>query len=97
MKAVLDVVMVILQLATFLIFIQAVMSWLLMFNVINLSNSVVRQIWGTLNAVTEPVYRPLRRMLPQTSGLDLAPLVVLLGLFFLRSVIARYGYQLAPF
>ncbi|MCU0730660.1 MAG: YggT family protein [Hyphomonas sp.] len=97
MKAILDVILVILSIATWIILIQAVMSWLLTFRVLDLRNNVVAQIWGGLERMTEPLYRPIRNMLPPMSGLDLTPLVVLLVIFFLRSVIERYGYSLAPF
>jgi YggT family protein len=97
MKAILDVILVILSIATWIILIQAVMSWLLTFRVLDLRNNVVAQIWGGLERMTEPLYRPIRNMLPPMSGLDLTPLVVLLIIFFLRSVIERYGYSLAPF
>lgn len=97
MKAILDVILVILSIATWIILIQAVMSWLLTFRVLDLRNNVVAQIWGGLERMTEPLYRPIRNMLPPMSGLDLTPLIVLLIIFFLRSVIERYGYSLAPF
>jgi YggT family protein len=97
MKAILDVILVILSIATWIILIQAVLSWLLTFRVLDLRNNVVAQIWGGLERLTEPLYRPIRNLLPPMSGIDLTPLVVLLIIFFLRSVIARYGYSLAPF
>ncbi len=97
MAAILDVILVILNIITWIIIIQAVLSWLLMFNVISLNNPTVRSIWSGLERMTEPVYRPIRNMLPQMQGLDITPLIVLLIIFFLRSVIARYGYGLVPF
>lgn len=97
MKAILDVILVVLSIATWIILIQAVLSWLLTFRVLDLRNNVVAQIWGGLERVTEPLYRPIRNLLPPMSGIDLTPLVVLLIIFFLRSVISRYGYSLAPF
>ena len=60
------------------IIIQAVLSWLIAFNVINTSNEGVRTIWNALQRITEPVYRPIRRVLPDFGALDLSPLVVLL-------------------
>ncbi|MEL6215702.1 MAG: YggT family protein [Pseudomonadota bacterium] len=66
---------------------SVIFSWLVAFNVINPHNQFVRTIWQTLDAVTEPVLRPIRRMLPNMGGLDLSPLVLLLGLFFVQSVI----------
>ncbi|MEL7346523.1 MAG: YggT family protein [Pseudomonadota bacterium] len=70
-----------------IVIIQAILSWLIVFNVINLNQPLVRQISNGLNALTEPVYRPIRNKLPQTSGIDLAPLVVLLGLFIVQTII----------
>ena len=92
MRAVLDVILLVLQLYTYVIIIVAIMSWLIAFNVINVYNNVVRAIWDALNALTEPVLRPIRRMLPSFSGLDLSPLVLLLLIFLLQDVIAKYIY-----
>jgi YggT family protein len=97
MAAILDVILVILSIVTWIIIIQAVLSWLVAFNVLSLQNPAVRSIWSGLERLTEPVYRPIRNMLPQMQGLDLTPLIVLLIIFFLRSVIARYGYGAVPF
>jgi len=66
---------------------SVIFSWPVAFNVINPHNQFVRTIWQTLDAVTEPVLRPIRRMQPNMGGLDLSPLVLLLGLFFVQSVI----------
>ena len=69
MKAILDVILVILSIATWIILIQAVLSWLLTFRVLDLRNNVVAQIWGGLERMTEPLYRPIRNMLPPMSGI----------------------------
>ncbi len=69
------------------IIIQAVLSWLIAFNVINTSNDAVRQVWQALNKVLEPLYRPIRRILPDFGALDLAPLVVLLLLIAVQSIV----------
>ena len=92
MRAVLDVILLVLQLYTYVIIIVAIMSWLVAFNVINIYNNVVRVIWDSLNAVTEPALRPIRRMLPSFNGLDLSPLVLLLLIFLLQDIIAKYIY-----
>jgi YggT family protein len=97
MKAILDVVLAILNLASWIIIIQAILSWLVVFRVLDLRNAIAASIWGALERITEPVYRPIRNMLPQMSGLDITPLIVLLIIFFLQQVIVRYGYSLAPF
>src|SRR3990167_5940252 len=97
MKAILDVLYQILSIASWIIIIQAILSWLVVFKVIDTPNSVFASIWGALERLTEPLYRPIRNMLPAMSGLDISPLIVLLIIFFLQQVILRYGYSLVPF
>ncbi|MEM1037325.1 MAG: YggT family protein [Pseudomonadota bacterium] len=92
MRALLDVVGIILDIAVVVIVIQAVLSWLIAFNIVNTSNQLVSTIWRTLHQLTEPVVRPIRNYMPRTSGIDLAPLVLLLGIFLLQRVIAYYIY-----
>ena len=67
------------------IFVQVILSWLLAFNVVSRHSQVVGSLIYGLDRVTEPVYRPIRRILPDTGALDLAPLAVLLIVSFLRS------------
>ncbi|RZM08604.1 MAG: YggT family protein [Sphingomonas sp.] len=61
-----------------IIIVQAILSWLIAFNVINTGNDLVRSVWTALQRMTEPLYRPIRRILPDFGALDLSPLVVLL-------------------
>ncbi|MFM2279469.1 MAG: hypothetical protein RLZZ444_1700 [Pseudomonadota bacterium] len=79
----------IINIVWFIIIASAIFSWLYAFNVINTRNQFVNQIGGALHAVTEPLYRPIRRFMPNLNGLDLSPLVVLVILFFLQQVIAQ--------
>ncbi|KDA02424.1 YggT family protein [Hyphomonas oceanitis] len=97
MRAILDVVLFLLNIATWIIIVQAVMSWLVAFNVLSIRNPTVRSIWGGLERITEPVYAPIRRIIPPLGGLDLTPMAVLLIIFFLQRLIVRYGYTIAPF
>lgn len=97
MAAILDVVLLVLRIATFIIIIQAVMSWLVAFNVLSIRNPTVRSIWSGLESLTEPLYRPIRNMLPPMGGLDLTPMLVILIIFFLQQVIIRYLYPGVPF
>jgi YggT family protein len=90
MQAVLDVVDLALGLYTWIIIASAIVSWLAAFNVINTRNDVVRMIWDFLYRVTEPALRPIRKLLPNLGGIDVSPIILLLGIFFLQSVIARY-------
>jgi YggT family protein len=92
MRAVLDLLLLVLDLYTYVIIAVAIMSWLIAFNVINIYNDLVRSIWNFLNALTEPVLRPIRRLLPNLGGLDISPIIVLLIIFFIERVIQYYLY-----
>jgi YggT family protein len=62
-------------------------SWLVVFNVINARNEIVRAILRALDALTEPVFRQVRRIVPAVGGLDLSPIIVLIALWFLQRLI----------
>ena len=87
MLALLQIIQVLLTVLWWIIIIQAVLSWLVAFNVLNTSNDFVRQILYALDRITEPLYRPIRKVLPDFGALDLSPLVVLLLLYILQSII----------
>lgn len=86
----LSIVDFLLQVFTWVILIQAILSWLIVFNVINTHNDFIRSLWTTLQRITDPVYRPIRRMLPDFGALDISPMVVLLILIILRSYLIPY-------
>jgi YggT family protein len=92
MRAILDVLLLILQIYTYIIIVVAIMSWLIAFNVINVHNNVVRSIWNALNAVTEPLLKPIRNILPAFGGLDISPVILLLLIFLVQDIIERYVY-----
>jgi YggT family protein len=92
MRAILDVILFILNLYWYVIIVVAIMSWLIAFNVINIYNDVVRSIWNGLNALTEPLLRPIRNMLPNMGGVDISPMILLLLIFLLEDIIQRYVY-----
>ncbi len=77
----------VITLYSYVVFAAVIMSFLLVFNVINARNSVVQAIWNTLNALTEPLLGPIRRALPDFGAIDLSPVVLLLGLYFIQSVV----------
>ncbi len=72
-----------------LVIIQVVLSWLVAFNVINTSNRFVYLVGDFLYRVTEPALKPVRRVLPTMGGIDLSPVVLILGLYFLRILVQR--------
>jgi YggT family protein len=73
---------------------SAIFSWLYAFNVINSSNQFVNAIGSFLYNVTEPVLRPIRRIMPDLGGIDISPIIVLLIIFFLRSLLWTSIYPL---
>ncbi len=80
MNTVIQIVLYLLTLVWWIIVIQAVLSWLIAFNVINTQNDFVRQVWTTLDRLTDPIYRPIRKIMPDFGALDLSPIVVLIGI-----------------
>ncbi len=87
---ILQIVSVLLDVVWWIIVVQAVLSILIAFNVINTYNDVVGAVWTGLGRLTEPMYRPLRRILPDAKPLDLAPFAVLVILLILRTIIVPY-------
>ncbi|WP_417687625.1 YggT family protein [Roseibium sp.] len=92
MRAILDVVLLVLNLYTYVIIASAIFSWLYAFNIINSSNQVIATIGQTLYNLTEPVLRPIRRFMPNLGGVDLSPIALLLGIFLIQNIIMRYVY-----
>ena len=82
------------SLYTWVIIIAVVVSWLVAFGVINVHNRIVRSIVQALDAITEPVFRQIRRVIPPIGGLDLSPLIVLIALQFLSYLISYYSIYL---
>ena len=89
MTSLFQIIMLLLDVATFFIFAHFIMSWLISFNVLNIRQPLVSQIWYALQRILEPLYGPVRRILPSGGGLDFAPLVVLLGIYALRIILVN--------
>ena len=90
MQSIFQILMLLLGVARFFIFVHFIMSWLISFNVLNVRQPFVAQVWYSLQRILEPVYRPIRRILPDLGGIDLSPLVLLLGLMFLQRLLHEY-------
>ena len=90
-----QVIDLLLRLLTYLIIAQAILSWLVAFNVINTHNDFVRAFLGFLDRITEPLYRPIRRILPDFGGIDFSPIVVLLLIYILRILLSGVVRELA--
>lgn len=82
-----DIAIMILQFGIYLIIAQAILSWLLAFNVLNTSSPTVRQIAHGLDRITAPIYRPIRRIMPDFGGIDFSPMVVILILLALKMLL----------
>jgi len=87
MTSLFEILMLILSVAKFFILAHFIMSWLVAFQVLNLRQPFVYQIWSGLNRLLEPLYGPIRRILPSMGGVDLSPLVVLLGIYALEIIL----------
>lgn len=87
MNVLLDILQILLNVVWWIIVVQAILSWLIAFNVINTHNDLVRNVWNALGVMTEPLYRPIRKILPDFGALDLSPLVVLILLMILDRII----------
>ncbi|WP_179498882.1 MULTISPECIES: YggT family protein [Sphingopyxis] len=90
----LDILSILLNILWWIIIVQAVMSWLIAFNVINTHNDFVGQLWHVLDRITEPLYRPFRRIMPDFGGIDLTPMVVLILLIIIQGPVMAYLYRL---
>jgi YggT family protein len=92
MRALLDVILLILQIYVWLLIAAAILSWLIAFNVVNSRNQIVAMIWDFLYRVTEPLLRPIRSVLPNLGGIDISPVILILIIFLIENIIVRYIY-----
>lgn len=75
---------------TWIVIASAIMSWLVAFGVVNVSNKFIRMVVDLLYRLTEPALRPIRSVMPNLGGVDISPVILLLGLFFIRSLLWEY-------
>jgi len=92
MRAILNIVLLALDIYKYVIIATAVMSWLIAFNIVNVRNDVVRSIWNTLLALTEPLLQRIRRYLPNTGGIDISPVILFLIILLIQQIIILYIY-----
>jgi YggT family protein len=89
MLSILQILLLVLNVAQFIIIIHIILSWLINFNVLSLSSPLVASIWDGINRLVEPVYRRIRQFLPDLGGIDLAPLVALLAIYAIQIIITN--------
>jgi YggT family protein len=90
MLSLLSLISTVIQLYIYILIAMAVLSWLIAFKVVNLHNQFVRTVADVLYRLTEPLLRPIRRILPDLGGLDLSPVVLILILIFARNLLIEY-------
>ena len=89
MLSILQILFLLLDLVWYIVIAHVILSWLVNFQVVNLRQPLVAQLWHGLNRLLEPIYRRIRAFLPDLGGLDLAPLVLLLAIYALQIVLAN--------
>jgi YggT family protein len=89
--AILQTLSFILSLVWWIFLIMIIMSWLISFNIINTRNQFVNSVWRVLNQITEPILKPIRRVIPPMGGLDLSPLIVFIIIFFLQNLLQSWA------
>ena len=75
-----------------LVIVQFVLSLLISFNVVNVHNNVVAALWQAVNALLDPILRPIRKLMPNTGALDLSPMVLIIGLTVLQIILKNLAY-----
>ena len=94
MRAVLDIVLIVLDLYIWLLIASAILSWLIAFNVVNTRNQFVSAVAEFLYRITEPVLAPIRNFLPNLGGLDISPIILILIIILIQKLIA---YNIMPY
>lgn len=95
LRAVIDILIMLLWVLSIIIIVQAILSWLVAFNVINTHNDFVRSLLYALDRMTAPLYRPIRKIMPDFGGIDFSPIVVLLLIWVLQRLLMGVAEQIA--
>ena len=90
MNSLLNLLQTVIQIYVWLLILQAILSWLVAFDVINTRNRFVYQVGNFLYRITEPLLRPIRSVIPNLGGIDISPMILILGLWFVSNLIEEY-------
>jgi len=93
--AFIDILIILLWALWWIIIVQVILSWLVAFNVINTHNDFVRSFFHALDRITAPLYRPIRKILPDFGGLDFSPIVVILLILVLDRLLRGVAADIA--
>ena len=91
-----SIIDMLLQLAIWVIIAQIILSWLVAFNVINRSSGFVSTLVQVLERITDPLYRPIRKILPDFGGIDFSPLILILAIQVLRMLLSGVALEVGP-
>ena len=91
--AIYDIIDMVLQLLVWIIIAQVIISWLVAFNVINTQSNFVRTVLTTLDRLTDPLYRPIRKILPDFGGIDFSPIVLILAIQIIRRLVGGLALE----
>jgi YggT family protein len=97
MFAIINLIHMVIQLVIWLLIINAILSWLIAFDVINRRNQVVDAVWTFTTRLSEPLLRPIRKVIPLIGGVDLSPMVLVLLLLFLDTLVVSDLPRLVPY
>lgn len=90
MIALYNLVGAVINIALIILIVNAVLSWLLAFGVLNMNNQFVATVHSITQRMVEPMLRPIRKIVPNLGGLDISPIILILGLYFVRDIIFQY-------
>lgn len=94
--ALFNVVLFLLNILTYVVFAQVILSWLVAFNVLNLQQPFVRSIYQVMETITAPLYRPIRKILPDFGGLDFSPIVLLILIRIVSMLVSGLAMDMIP-
>ena len=89
MNSLREILILVLNIAWFFVIAHLIMSWLINFQVLNIRQPLVRQVWDALQRILEPLYRRVRRFIPIIGGIDFAPLAVLVAVIALQIIVSN--------
>ena len=95
--ALIDILQMLLWVLSWIVIAQVIISWLFAFNVINPSSGFMRSLVEVLERITAPLYRPIRKILPDFGGIDFSPLVLLLAIAIVSKLLGGLAMEMAPY
>lgn len=90
-----EIVSYLINIIVFVVIVQFVLGLLIAFNVVNMHNNFVAAIWQALNAILDPMLRPIRRIMPNTGAIDFSPMVLIIGLTILGIILRNLAIAFA--